>query len=189
MTRSKTKQAKPETKSPAEPRTPPAPPHLARTAHEAAVTEFEQALICAGEAFYRFAGSLLGPEARAHNLSGQDCVILQQLVTAGHPSRIADLLRFANREDTSNVQYSLRKLIKAGFVRQVKGTTNRDMAYAVTEEGNRITSRLVALRHELLMLPTNEIEGLDTQLRSITAALGLVTGLYDHGTRVLVGRR
>jgi len=190
MTRSKTKQAKPETKSSAELRTPPAaPPHLARTAHEAAVTEFEQALICAGEAFYRFAGSLLGPEAREHNLSGQDCVILQQLVTAGHPSRIADLLRFANREDTSNVQYSLRKLIKAGFVRQVKGSTNRDMAYAVTEEGNRITSRLVALRHELLMLPTNEIEGLDTQLRSITAALGLVTGLYDHGTRVLVGRR
>ena len=168
---------------------PAAPPHLARTAHEAAVTEFEQALICAGEAFYRFAGSLLGPEAREHNLAGQDCVILQQLVSAGSPSRIADLLRFANREDISNVQYSLRKLIKAGFVHQVRGATNRDMAYAVTAEGVRITSRLVALRHELLMLPTKDIEGLDAQLKSITAALGLVTGLYDHGTRVLTGRR
>ncbi|MFX7878727.1 hypothetical protein ABTK13_20895, partial [Acinetobacter baumannii] len=40
---------------------PPAPPHLARTGHEAVVTEFEQALICAGEAFVRFAGALLGP--------------------------------------------------------------------------------------------------------------------------------
>ncbi|MFX5705840.1 winged helix DNA-binding protein, partial [Acinetobacter baumannii] len=76
------------------------------------------------------------------------------------PSRIADLLRFANREDVSNVQYSLRKLIKAGLVRQVKGATNRDMAYAVTEDGSRVTSRLVALRHELLMLPTREIAGL-----------------------------
>lgn len=168
---------------------PPAPPHLARTDHEAAVTEFEQALICAGEAFFRFAGALLGPEARAHNLSGQDCVILQQLVTAGEPSRIADLLRFANREDVSNVQYSLRKLIKAGFVRQVKGSTNRDTAYAVTDAGIRVTSRLVAARHELLMRPTREIAGLDGQLRSITTALGLLTGLYDHGTRVLVGRR
>lgn len=49
---------------------------------------------------------------------------MQQFVTAGHPSRIADLLRFANREDTSNVQYSLRKLIKTRFFRQLKGTTN-----------------------------------------------------------------
>ncbi|WP_170181848.1 winged helix DNA-binding protein [Phreatobacter stygius] len=168
---------------------PPAPPHLARTGHEAVVTEFEQALICAGEAFVRFAGALLGPEAREHNLSGQDCIILQQLVTAGQPSRIADLLRFANREDVSNVQYSLRKLIKAGLVRQVKGATNRDMAYAVTEDGARATSRLVSLRQELLMLPTKEIAGLDSQLRSMTAALGLLTGLYDHGSRVLVGRR
>lgn len=168
---------------------PPAPPHLARTDHEAAITEFEQALICAGEAFFRFAGALLGPEARAHNLSGDDCIILQQLVTAGQPSRVADLLRFANREDVSNVQYSLRKLIKAGFVHQVKGATKRDTAYAVTEAGARVTSRLVGLRHELLMQPTKSVAGLDDQLRAITGALGLLTGLYDHGTRVLAGRR
>ncbi len=173
----------------ASPRPPHAPRHLARTAHEIVVTEFEQALICAGEAFYRFAGALLGPEAREHNLSGQDCVILQQLVTAGRPSRIADLLRFANREDVSNVQYSLRKLIKAGFVRQVKGATNRDTSYAVTEAGSRVTARLIALRQELLMTSTRELDGVEDQLQALTRALGLLTGLYDHGARVLAGRR
>ena len=168
---------------------PPAPAHLASGDHEAAVTEFEQALICAGEAFVRFAGALLGPEAREHNLSGQDCVILQQLVTAGEPRRIADLLRFANREDVSNVQYSLRKLIKAGLVRLVRGATNRDAAYAVTGEGLAVTERLVATRRELLMRPTGAIPGLDGQLRGLTDTLGLLTGLYDHGTRQLAGRR
>ena len=45
------------------------PRHLAATEHERAVTEFEQALIGAAEAFYRFAGALLGPEGRAQNIS------------------------------------------------------------------------------------------------------------------------
>jgi predicted MarR family transcription regulator len=166
----------------------PVPPHLAATDHEAAVTDFEQALICAAEAFYRFAGALLGPQARKHNLSGQDCVILQQLVTAGQPRRIGDLMRFANRDDVSNVQYSLRKLIKAGFVRQVKGSTNRDTAYTVSEAGARASARLVARRRELLMAPTRRMSELDPQLRALVQTLGLLTGLYDHGARVLAGR-
>lgn len=163
-----------------------APAHLAATEHEAAVTEFEQALICAGEAFYRFAGALLG--ARKHNLSGQDCVILQQLVSAGEPRRIGDLMRFGNRDDVANVQYSLRKLIKAGLVKKVKAAANRDTAYAVTAAGARVTARLVRLRRELLMGPTKTL-GLDRQFRELTQALGLLTGLYDHGARVLPGRR
>jgi predicted MarR family transcription regulator len=189
MSRTRSLPARSPTRAVPARRPPPAPPHLAHTEHEVVVTEFEQALICAGEAFYRFAGALLGPEAREHNLSGQDCVILQQLVTAGRASRIADLLRFANREDVSNVQYSLRKLIKAGFVQQVRGATNRDTSYAVTEAGSRVTARLIAQRHELLMTPTKGLEGLDGQLKSLTTALGLLTGLYDHGARLLVGRR
>ena len=36
-------------------------PPLARTEREGAFFEFEQALICASEAFYRFAGAALGP--------------------------------------------------------------------------------------------------------------------------------
>jgi len=36
-------------------------PPLARTERESAFFEFEQALICASEAFYRFAGAALGP--------------------------------------------------------------------------------------------------------------------------------
>lgn len=173
---------------PASRRTAPVPPHLAATDHEARVTDFEQTLICAAEAFYRFAGALLGPEARKHNLSGQDCVILQQLVTAGQPRRIGDLMRFANRDDVSNVQYSLRKLIKAGLARQVKGSTNRDTGYTVTENGLRVSARLVARRRTLLMNPTRSMAEFDPQLQSLTVMMGILTGLYDHGARVLAAR-
>ena len=46
--------------------------HLATTPHEFAVTRFEQGLICAAAAFYRFYGVLLGREGRVRNISGQD---------------------------------------------------------------------------------------------------------------------
>lgn len=172
----------------ASPRAKKAPAHLAATDHEKTVTEFEQALICAAESFYRFAGALLGPEAREHNLSGQDCVILQQLIVTGSPRRIGDLLRFANRDDVSNVQYSLRKLIKAGLVKQIRGARHRDMTYAATPLGARVSARLVSQRRDLLMKPTKDIADLDRQMRALTLSLGLLTGVYDHGTRVLVGR-
>ena len=165
------------------------PAHLAATEHEQAVTDFEQSLICASEAFYRFAGALLGPEAKQHNLSGQDCVILQQLVTARAPRRIGDLLRFANRDDVSNIQYSLRKLIKAGLVQQVRGACQRDMAYAVTPSGGRASARLVAQRRNLLMKPTSHMGDLaQGELRVLSMTLGMLTGIYDHGTRVLTAQ-
>ncbi|MBV9235706.1 MAG: hypothetical protein JOZ94_07725, partial [Xanthobacteraceae bacterium] len=49
--------------------------HLATTPHEFAVTRFEQGLICAAAAFYRFYGVLLGREGRVRNNSGQDNAI------------------------------------------------------------------------------------------------------------------
>ena len=160
-------------------------PHLSLTSREAALTAFEQALICAAEAFYRFAGSLLGPVARDNNLTGQDCVILQQLVVAWAPRKVGDLLRFANRDDASNIQYSLRKLIKAGLVRQVRSASKRDTSYEVTAEGARISARLVALRREYLMTTIGGLSDGDDQIAVLTRTLGLLTGIYDHGSRLM----
>src|SRR5258708_22240654 len=89
-------------------------PPLARTERERTFLEFEQALICASEAFYRFAGIILGPEGKAHNLTGHENVILQQLMFMPKPRSVTDLSRFTNRDDISNIQYSLRKLAAAG---------------------------------------------------------------------------
>src|SRR5277367_4238382 len=83
--------------------------HLAVTPHEFAITQLEQGLICAAAAFYRFYGALLGREGRIHNVSGQDNVILQQIMAASRPLAVADIARFGNRDDIANIQYSLKK--------------------------------------------------------------------------------
>ena len=63
----------------------------------------------------------------------------------------------------------------------MKGATNRDTAYEITEDGSRVSARLVAQRRELLMTPTKDMVELDRQLRSLALSLGLLTGVYDHG--------
>ena len=164
------------------------PAHLGASPHEAAVTDFEQALICAAEAFYRFAGLLLGEEARRHKLSGQDNVILQQLMSSGTPRGVTELSRFANRDDIANIQYSLRKLIRAGLVEKAPGSTNRETRYQVSAQGRRLTENFVALRRELLTEPSTEIREFDVQLRAAARAMSLITSFYDHGTRRMAGR-
>lgn len=99
--------------------------HLAKTPHEFAVTRFEQGLICAAAAFYRFYGVLLGREGRVRNISGQDNAILQQIMAASRPLAVTDIARFANRDDIANIQYSLKKLLRGGLIEKAGRTSAR----------------------------------------------------------------
>src|SRR5580704_18780849 len=107
--------------------------HLATTPHEFAVTRFEQGLICAAAAFYRFYGVLLGREGRVRNISGQDNAILQQIMAASRPLAVTDVARFANRDDIANIQYSLKKLLRAGLIEKAGRSSARETSYVVTD--------------------------------------------------------
>lgn len=163
-------------------------PPLAGTERERVFFEFEQALICASQAFYRFAGLGLGSVGKAHNLTGQENVILQQMMFSPKPRSVSDLSRFTNRDDISNIQYSLRKLTAAGLIEKVPGSNNRDTRYRPTTAGQLLTDELVALREELLIGPSSNISDIEIQLKAAYTALCLLTGLYDHVSRVLAGR-
>jgi predicted MarR family transcription regulator len=161
---------------------------LGRTERERAFFEFEQALICASEAFYRFAGAVFGQTGRQQKLTGQECVILQQLMFRPKPRSVSELSRFSNRDDISNIQYSLRKLSAAGLIEKVPGSTNRDTRYRPTQAGRKLTETLVGSRRELLIAPSADIANIEAQLKSASTALSLLTGMYDHTSRVLAGR-
>ena len=163
-------------------------PPLARTERERVFFEFEQSLICSSDAFYRFAGLGLGEIGKANNLTGQENVILQQLMFSPKPRSVSDLSRFTNRDDISNIQYSLRKLTAAGLIEKVPGSTNRDTRYQPTAKGRKLTDELVAIRRELLIGPSSNLSDIEAQLKSAATALSLLTGLYDHMSRVLSGR-
>ena len=104
------------------------------------------------------------------------------------PRSISELSRFSNRDDISNIQYSLRKLATAGLIEKVPGSTNRDTRYRPTQAGRELTEFLVSSRRELLISPSAEVSNIEAQLKSASNALSLLTGLYDHTSRVLAAR-
>jgi predicted MarR family transcription regulator len=115
-------------------------------------------------------------------------VILQQLMFTSKPRSVSDLSRFSNRDDIANIQYSLRKLTAAGLIEKVPGSTNRDTRYQPTAAGRELTELLVATRREQLIAPSANITDIEKQLKAATIAMSLLTGLYDHVSRVLAGR-
>lgn len=163
-------------------------PHLAATPREFSVTEFEQGLICAAEAFYRFYGSLLGRRGREQKLSGQDNVILQQILAASRPLSLTDIARFANRDDTANIQYSLKKLLRAGLIEKAPTSSAREASYAVTERALEWAEHFVKLRRELFTDPSAQILDFQEQLAMCSKLLNTIAGFYDHGTRVMASR-
>lgn len=145
-------------------------------------------MICASEAFYRFAGAVLGPASQRHKLTGAENVIFQQLLFTPKPRSISDLSRFSNRDDISNIQYSLRKLTAAGLIEKVPGSTNRDTRYRPTANGYGLAEEIIAARRELLISPSMNIADIEAKLKVAAEAMSLLTGLYDHVSRVLAGR-
>ena len=94
-------------------------------------------------------------------------MILQQLMFTPKPRSVSDLSRFSNRDDISNIQYSLRKLAAAGLIEKVPGSTNRDTRYRPTERPGAHRS-LVATRRERLIGPSANIADIEKQLRAAT---------------------
>jgi predicted MarR family transcription regulator len=162
--------------------------HLGSTPREFAVTEFEQGLICASAAFYRFYGALLGREGRVRGISGQDNAILQQILAASRPLSVADIARFANRDDIANIQYSIKKLVRAGLIRKAANSSARETSYLVTELARAWTEDFLRLRRELFTEPSAEMLDFDEQLAACGKLLNTVAGFYDHGTRVMSAR-
>lgn len=163
------------------------PDHLVASRSERTITEFEQGLLCASEAFFRFYGALLGREGRRRGVSGQDNVILQQIMAAGRALSVSDIARFANRDDTANIQYGLKKLVRAGLIEKSGRSSARETAYRATDLARAWTEDFVRLRRELFTGPSGRIKDLDEQLAAAGALLNTLAGLYDHGTRVMSG--
>jgi predicted MarR family transcription regulator len=159
--------------------------HLSATPHELAVTQFEQGLICAAAAFYRFYGALLGREGHIRNISGQDNAILQQILAASRPLAVADIARFANRDDLANIQYSLKKLLSAGLIEKAGKTSARETSYMATALAREWTKDFIALRRRLFTDPSANILDFDDQLDKAGRLLNTIAGFYDHGTRVM----
>lgn len=162
--------------------------HLAHSETERLLAEFEHALICLCEAFGRYNMQGLSNVESDSAFSGQDNSVLHIISTMGRPKSLSDISRFMNRDDLANIQYSIRKLVKAGLIEKANDRSTRGTNYRTTEEGQRVVESFVNLRRELVVAPTSEMEQFQEQIRTTTKVMASFIGIYDQAARVLTTR-
>ncbi len=159
--------------------------HLAARDYQVAFTELEFAIIRVSAAFERWQSDCL---ACCHGtpFSGSDNVILHVIRMHDRPKGISEIRRLLNRDDQSNLQYGVRKLLKAGLIEKTKGgTSKKDVTYQVFELGQAVTDKYTVLREELLLSLAQSITETH-DLETITRVMSLLTGLYDQASCIAV---
>ncbi len=161
--------------------------HLARTPLEIEVTELEYALMRSFEAFGRWQAECLA-NVIDFAASGPENALLHIIRMNDRPKSIRDLAYMANREDIPNIQYSLRKLIKGGFITR-SGTGRTGVSYEVTSLGREVTNRYADVRATLLVDAIRRVPELAQRLEDVAQTLELMTGIYAQAARAAATHR
>ncbi|MCW5774475.1 MAG: winged helix DNA-binding protein, partial [Rhodospirillaceae bacterium] len=162
--------------------------HLGGTATEQAFGEFHHALICFAESFYRFVGKSLAKIADEPNMTGHDGVILNTIASLDRPKSITEIQHVTNRGDVANIQYSVRKLLRAGLIEKAPRSAGRGTAYRATAKGVAVALDYVETRRRLLAQIPLDVEQLVARLDDSRDMLTMLTGLYDQASRMIATR-
>lgn len=157
--------------------------HLGGTHHDAMTTEFEWAMLRFEQAFQRFmlqVGSMCG----LGELSSAELVLLHVIRMQDGPKTAAVLARQLNIDGVTNVQYSLRKLLKMDLVDKIKGGNSKIWMYAVTERAAAMLDDYTRIRREMLTDQTKNIEHIDKKLYETAKLISMLTGTYDEASRI-----
>ncbi len=158
--------------------------HLARDNREITVAEYEYALMRSYEAFVRWQSECLAA-ITGLAVNGTDNAILHVIRMNDRAKGVKEIGRLTNRDDISNIQYSIKKLLKAGLIRKI-GSDNRRLgvSYQVTETGYDVTEKFADLRGKLLIELVDEVKGVDENLESATRMAELMTGVYEQAALI-----
>ena len=83
------------------------------------MTDLEYAILRVFEAFGRWQSECLAAVSGA-SITGPENVLLHVVAMKGRAKTIHDVMLLTNRQDTPNVQYGLRKLMKLGFMKKAR---------------------------------------------------------------------
>jgi|GEM_PF-631485 len=162
--------------------------HLANDEFEIGVTEFEFSIFRVAAAFERWQSDCLRC-CLPMNFSGTDTAVLHVIRMHNRPKGISELCRLLNRDDQSNLQYTVRKLLKAGLIEKSQSeASKRDVAYVVTEEGQRVTDQYARFRQELLLSITRTALG-TADLDAIARSLNMMAAMYDQASCIAATHR
>ena len=154
--------------------------HLATDSHDAAVTDFEFALMQVYEAFQRYCVSL-GRLVGQPEITFNEVVVLHVVRMQERPKDAGTIAKLVNRDDLPNVLYNLRKLVSLGLV--TKTRNGSATLFEVTERGRIETQRYADLRNRVLLEAFARTPNIEERMQEVDWTLNLLTGLYDSAAR------
>ena len=155
--------------------------HLAQSTEEIKVTEFEFQL---WRVFYGFLRWQKECEHSANDtdLIGDELAILHVIRMKDKPKTTYDLARLLNRDDTFNINYIIRKLLKRGLIKKVPAQGSKKMlAYQITEAGIKNTDAYTSVRKSILI--NMFIKETELNLEEISKTLAKLKAIYDEADR------
>lgn len=155
--------------------------HLGRTRGDVLLTELELVVMRFHQAFERWVVHVT-ERSGDPNLSFSESVLLHSVRLQNQPCTTQSIARLLNRDDIPNVQYSLRKLVKGGYLAHASGNA-KNHAFTLTERGLRITDYYARIRHEVLVAHARNLETMEGELQAIIDQIGILTGQYDEAMR------
>ena len=162
--------------------------HLATDNFEVGLTELEFAIFRISAAFERWQSDCLGC-CHGQAFSGTDTALLHVIRMHDRPKSISELARLLKRDDLSNLQYSVRKLLKAGLIEKSRHAgSKKEVAYQVSSMGREVTDRYAGFRKELLISMARATAG-NLQFEDLARALTMMSAIYDQASCVAATHR
>ena len=142
------------------------------------LSEFEYGLTLVHNAFQRWIQ--LCSNACDQNLSSLDILVIHNVYHRKKPKRISDVAFTLNIDDTHNVSYSIRKMVKTGMLQHEK--RGKETFYSVTDEGEAFCLEYAKIRERCLVQALEHMS-IDDSLGEAAKLMRTLSGLYAQASR------
>ncbi len=144
------------------------------------LSEFEYGMIIAHNAFSRWMIRCMQAAGYA-DFSSLDVLVLHNVNHRNRQKRLVDICFVLHIEDQHTVNYSLKKLVKAGLVEREKH--GKEIFYYATKEGKQACDHYREIRKKCLTSAYRNLDQEGPEVSQAAALLRLMSGLYDQASR------
>jgi predicted MarR family transcription regulator len=150
------------------------------SASSAELSEFEYALIMAGNAFNRWMVRCMSA-AGVKDMTPVEVSLLHHVSHRDRRKKLADICFVLNIEDTHVATYALKKLVARGLVKSEK--SGKEVFFSVTPAGREVCLRYRDVRESCLIATLQESGLSNAQIGEAAQLMRNASGLYDTAAR------
>lgn len=144
------------------------------------LSEFEYGLTIVNNAFLRWMQHC-AKAAGVSELGVLDIQVIHHVAHRDRAKNLADICFVLNLEDSHNVAYSLRKLVKQGLLSSER--RGKETYYQPSRSGWQFCREYKSVRERCLIESLKDLKLSDRQLSDIAGALRTLSGFYDQASR------